>query len=454
MNDKITICLFSRETPDGFDSRIFNEKDNLLKIYDQFSAAAVAHDREPPVFVISLLLIPDWDEGSSYKKSAYLAKKNGFMNAAAHFFSVRDFQIQDFYAGLFSNECKYLVSVSEGSNCIDMMKIKAVIENLDSRHLQLDSNLIITDFDALYVQTFSEAGPQCDAMNASFYGTTFVTPHSKIIYTHPTGRVGHALADTYAIELRKNDEDKKNRKSNFYLRVFVNALRTIGLAVDQHPPIPRAILQDAEGVAASEYRITACLLTVTTQSWANGPVPDYVDLPLPEIRVGDIHCTANVIQSVIRKHVMKKVPGEAHAQLLAISNIDFEVSLIREYYARCNPEEQHCIASLLPSTPLGKSFCRAVFSMELAALWTMHGIQDISQRSSIVRTAASSQENPGSGEAPVHAAGDQNVAVGLRALNQRRSTGRERETRAIRQFLALNLAVGQVLKNPKRDVLV
>lgn len=428
MNDKITICLFSRETSAGFDSRIFNEKDNLLKMYDQFSAAAAAHDRAPPVFVISLLLIPDWDEGSSYKKLAYLAKKSRFMNEAGHLFSVRDFQIQDFYTGLFSNECEYLVNVSEGSNCIDLMKIKAVIENLEGRHLQLDSNLIITDFEALYRQTFSEAGPQCDAMNASFYGTTFVTPHSKIIYTHPTGRVGNALAQTYAIELQKNDGDKKNRKSNFYLRVFVNALRTIRLAVDQHPPIPRALLQDSEGLAAPEYRITYSLLTVTTQSWGNGPAPDYVDLPLPEIRVGDIHCTANVIQSLVRKHVIKKVPGEAHAQLLAISNVDFEFSLIREYYARCNPEEQHCIASLLPSTPLGKHFCRAVFSMELAELWLMHGIQDISQRSAAVRTDTSSQENPVKMEAPAHAVRDQNVAVGLRTLNQKRSTGRAKDT--------------------------
>jgi hypothetical protein len=381
MHDKITICLFSRECSTGFAQEpVAQEVEHIRNLYASFSSAALKQQRTAPQLVVSVLLIPDFVAGSMYTQKPYLVKKRAFLAYVQQLFASDPFQIEDFYESLFSHEKLYLAGISEGSNCIDMMKIKSIIENLHCRHLQLDSNTIITNVEALYLQTFNRTeSEQADALNASFYGTTFITPHSKIVYTHPQGRMGVALHHRYDSELRQHGSARKFKKSNFYLYVFINALRDINLAQSGEPPAPIANLQTTDGSLVEEYRITFHILTVTNQSWANGPVPDYAVALLPVLRVGDIQCNANLIQSIIRKYVIKKIPELAHQHLLAISNIDFEMQIIRTYYERCGSEAQTQLVKLIPNNKLGKLFCRQVFLQELHTMQDKHGIQDPSR---------------------------------------------------------------------------
>jgi hypothetical protein len=187
--DKVTICLFSKENDSehGFNEEIFNQAEHIETIRRLLTKVATTYGRPPPKFVVSVLLIPDKskpDMSNAYDTSQYQQKKDRFVEKATHLFSNEQVTVHDFYENLTPAEKPYLHQLHSPGNCLDMMKTKAILDNANCRHLQLDSNTIITNYNALYIQTFL-AEEQQDAMNASCYGTTLVTTHNKIVYTHP-----------------------------------------------------------------------------------------------------------------------------------------------------------------------------------------------------------------------------------------------------------------------------
>src|SRR3990167_5582846 len=205
--DQITICIFFREveiTTGKIHATIAREIANVRSIQEQFNAAAHTTSARPaPKISISVLVVPDWQNGSCYEKNTYRNNKKRILRSIQDGFIGTDLVVNDFSLGLNWAETQYLHELNTGSNCLDMMKLKSIVAHRKCRHLQLDSNTVITDYNALYRQTFALETLQRDGLNASFYGGTHVTPHNKIVYTHPHGILGPALVATYPEAIRK-----------------------------------------------------------------------------------------------------------------------------------------------------------------------------------------------------------------------------------------------------------
>ena len=156
--DRITICMYSREnkTDAEFYEQMRNERARVDRLKQGFTAAALNAGQNPPEFVISVLLVPDWENpDNSYSHPSYMEKKLQFMQAVATHFS-EDFIIHDFYNEFLSDpEKDYLNHLDSGGCCLDMLKVKAIISNRDRQHLQIDSNTLIHNYPEFYNTTFA-----------------------------------------------------------------------------------------------------------------------------------------------------------------------------------------------------------------------------------------------------------------------------------------------------------
>lgn len=380
--DKITICIYFRErdiTSGKVYENIPKEVANVRSIQEQFTTAAHATSRPAPEISVSVLVVPDWEQESSYEKPEYQANKARVLGYIRGGFTGTGIVVNDFSMGLSPEETEYLRELNTGSNCLDMMKIKSIVANRNCRHLQLDSNTIITDYSALYLQTFATGEQlnalQCDALNASFYGETHVTPHSKIVYTHPHGNLGSALSTTYQKAIRKTT--RKGEESTFYRDGFLNGTRKARLAMEGWPV---AIL------TRPEYRITHNVLTVTSQSWSNEEaVPERLSLDLPTKNINGISCNSNVIESLVKKYVNRTSPPAAHSALLAISNVSLEVDIVRQYINQCDLEHAQKVVQLISMDKLGNEFANRLFGCNAAELRTRYELEDLASSASTQR---------------------------------------------------------------------
>ena len=364
--DKITICIYFREgdiTAGKIHENIAKEVANVRGIQEQFTAAARATSARPaPEISVSVLVVPDWEHESSYEKPEYQDNKEMVLGRIRDGFAETGIVVNDFSIGL-------------SRNC---------------RHLQLDSNTLITDYRALYLQTFATGEQldalQCDALNASFYGGTHITPHSKIVYTHPHGELGPALSTTYQKAIRKTA--RKGEEGTLYLDGFLNGTRKAGLAMEGRRPA--AIL------TRPEYRITHNVLTVTSQSWSNeGAVPGRLSLNLPTKNINGISCNSNVIESLVKKYVNRTAPPSAHADLLAISNVPLEVDIVRQYINQCTPERARKIAELISTDKLGNEFANRLFECNATELRGRYELEDLASSASMQRPIPSSMASLG-----------------------------------------------------------
>ena len=392
--DKITICIYFREgdiTAGKIHENIAKEVANVRGIQEQFTAAARATSARPaPEISVSVLVVPDWEHESSYEKPEYQDNKEMVLGRIRDGFAETGIVVNDFSIGLSPEETEYLRELNTGSNCLDMMKIKSIVANRNCRHLQLDSNTLITDYRALYLQTFATGEQldalQCDALNASFYGGTHITPHSKIVYTHPHGELGPALSTTYQKAIRKTA--RKGEEGTLYLDGFLNGTRKAGLAMEGRRPA--AIL------TRPEYRITHNVVTVTSQSWSNeGAVPGRLSLNLPTKNINGISCNSNVIESLVKKYVNRTAPPSAHADLLAISNVPLEVDIVRQYINQCTPERARKIAELISTDKLGNEFANRLFECNATELRGRYELEDLASSASMQRPIPSSMASLG-----------------------------------------------------------
>jgi phage tail tube protein FII len=239
--DKVTISFYSKEidTQPGYTQNFLAEIVNIKKIRDGLSQAAKKARRDPPEFILSILLIPDWNRnGNSYNDQTYLNKKKFFLeeftNKVISIPKIEDdidvkVVIEDFInkASLSPEELAYLHKLKAAGSNADMIKTRAIIDNLNrDKHLQLDSNTVVPSFEELYYKTF-EASTQKDGINASFYDEYYISAHNKMIYTTPTGLI--ATRGRLEIHLKEwcnnhqNDDEDKN-KNSIYSKVFTRAL--------------------------------------------------------------------------------------------------------------------------------------------------------------------------------------------------------------------------------------
>src|SRR3990167_8238933 len=186
-NHRVTIAVYSIEKEDGsFNAAVFSQKENIKAIQEGLAKAAKKRGEFPPELVISVHLIPNWERaGNSYQDSRYQLLKNVFIEQAqkALGFLVR---VESFYdeAQLTQSEKTFMEHLEAKGANLDIQKFRAVINNKDRRHLQLDSNTIVYDYDVLYQETFGRE-QQKDAFTAAFFASYYISFNSKIIYTTP-----------------------------------------------------------------------------------------------------------------------------------------------------------------------------------------------------------------------------------------------------------------------------
>lgn len=320
--DRITFGLYSVQEGEGFNLAAINEIKNIVALKVKFEAAAQKTNREPPEIVLSVLLIPDWKNQSSFDNETYKAIKDRFISAVNT--KIKEYirpgenpiVLEDFYCSndLSQAEKDYLTNLqAKGSNA-DMIKTHAIIrnDNLDRRHLQIDTNTKIYSVEGLYNQTFGSKIQldALDALNASFYDISYVSAHNKIVYTAPNGKLAKALKAVhleYCQFHAKDGAPEKTEKNSIYARDFAVALSTIGLtirATRKNNKNEEQIYYPAVMEEQVYYRITRYVITAVSMSWA-----DIKDEPisqalkeLPEVEVADAKCGYSCFAMIVKKY--------------------------------------------------------------------------------------------------------------------------------------------------------
>jgi hypothetical protein len=417
MRDRVTISLYSKEIdgPLGYNRDFLSEISNIGKICGGLVKAAKEAEREPPEFILSILLVPNWDrKNNSYVVSQYLQQKKSFLDEVTSHLKQRnidDIVVEDFYLnGKMSDEEKaYMHGLkAKGSNA-DMIKIRAIINVAKHcRHLQIDSNTVVPSFKELYEKTFN-AAVQKDGINASYYDPLYISAHNKMVYTTPTGFIAQAsqlemLLKQWCKDHQNDDNingDKHEDKNSIYARVFTVALHNIkyveefNYSLDQEDKtVYPATLDD------KVYWLTTYMVTAVNSSWRpkkedqNEYVADIAMIEkaekelkeLPSVPIGEdglfnYQCFSNVIKKHtgnLRMHSRAlrlsdpSAMGESSRDLLLnVSDSELELEATKKFMVNAIQKVPHLtdnLLSLFQNTNAGRKLTEKLFGCSILDL--------------------------------------------------------------------------------------
>lgn len=367
--DRVTVSLYSTKisaTP-GYHRGAFDQIANIKAMKENLSSSARLAGNRPPEFVISMLLIPD---AGNYNAPSYAVTKNAMLlkmrqdlNAAG----LEDVVLEDFIDTELSNEERgYLDGLTAKGSCADMIKTHAIIaeRNRNRRHLQIDTNTQIYDYDDFYNMTFGAADNHDKiaggTLNASYYDEHYVSAHNKVVYTTPNSPLAGELR---RVHLRYCDEHKddpanseeKKDKNSIYSKDFVVALHHLGLTEQTVLPASEGETRTIYPAAMSrpEYGLTKTVITSVKKSWSG----KQEDKPAAErgleslnVPIGDTQCDFASFEIAVKKHVgnlyehnfsqapasdstaIVRLEQDAHEALLRISNPDIDKAVITGFY--------------------------------------------------------------------------------------------------------------------------
>lgn len=288
--DRITIGLYGIQTGNTYAPGINVEQQikNIKNITKNFVAAADKHNPKRPLeIVVSIYLKPDWKNGETHITPSYLKAKEALLMEFKKALDLEDYtiKVEDFYeeSKLTEEEKGYLEHLESKGSIADMIKTHAIIreDNRNRRHLQLDSNTLIPDFEKLYNNTFAST-EQVDALNASYYDTEnrYVSAHNKIVYTTRESQLAQHLENVHLkyVGDHKDDHNYEDRKlektvkNSIYSRAFTEALKQAGLTkVFELQPNPSNTNEVKKIYAANldspVYRLTGDVITAVNMSW-------------------------------------------------------------------------------------------------------------------------------------------------------------------------------------------
>ncbi len=435
--DTVTIGLYSiQRRRTDFHPAALAQMENIRKIKKNLTAIARNMDRTPPRFVVSVYMIPDWQEGSNYTNSEYLTAKEKFFDELSSL-EESGVILEDFYnkKSLTTEEKGYLESlIARGSNA-DMIKTHAIIcpENEVRRHLQLDSNILIFSFDRLYKETFGyeqsvdAIGSIVDdvAMNASYYSNTYVSAHNKIVYTAPGSKLIPVLREThlnwcrehgndhlkedhiYYVEGQREKVEKINRNSP-YSKVFAVALEKIGLTTEKkisgNKTVYPACMEQRQA-----YRLTGNVILAVNQSWKTQKETPMTKkqqelIQSVSVPVGDADCNYPCYLGAIKKYTGHLVDHTgstdyddsiARAQLLELSDPEVDDAVIKNFYREVeknHPEHLVMITENFKNTERGNELSERLFGCKVPEL-----MQRAQARVSEAQNALDTQDTAASG---------------------------------------------------------
>ncbi|HVT63144.1 MAG TPA: hypothetical protein VHD33_06650, partial [Legionellaceae bacterium] len=352
MNDRVTLSLYSMQTNNnlGYHPGAFGQIPNIKAMKDNLSSAARLAGNRPPEFVVSMLLIPD---AGNYNNLSYTENKNALllkMRQELDAAGLQDVILEDFIALDLSNEERgYLNGLTAKGSCADMIKTHAIIaeKNKERRHLQIDTNTQIYDYDEFYNMTFG-AKDNLDKLtdgqlNASYYDEHYVSAHNKAVYTTPNSPLARELRTVHLAYCAAHKDDpasslEKTKKNSIYSKGFVRALHHLGLT-------KQTVLPPVDGVSRTiypaimerpEYSLTKTIITSVKKSWSAleaDKLPAALVLEKLTVSIGDTQCDFASFEIAIKKHVGRL--------------IEHNLSEVRDNHVSANVAEQHAHDTLL-----------------------------------------------------------------------------------------------------------
>lgn len=385
--DIVSMSLWSTQTVNNagestFNKSIFEQKNNIRKICKKFADVALENGQSPPEFYISILLIPDWKiANNSYDHPQYNKTKDQFFEMVNGEFRALiqelkaegiSLRIEDFYkdAQLNEDEKKFMhQQESNGSNA-DIIKTKAILNNPNRRHLQMDTNTIIKDYRSFYNQTFGAPNDeQRDAANANHYAPAHVSANNKIVYISPQGIIAPALKEEYYEFIKNNCSNKEHKAKGtnaVYEYGFAPALNKVGLTYANLEVAKHKFYYPAD-MSKPEYRITRDVVTAINMSWAaNAGVSLTIDAikKLPPLSYKDADYDTAAFNYLIKKYTGhlprcikgKENPKEYYKNFLEISDISTDMTVLKQFYIEVFSNDSEklkvALAKVLPKEKL------------------------------------------------------------------------------------------------------
>jgi hypothetical protein len=287
-SDLVSMSLWSLQNvqkngESTFNKSLFDQKNNIKKMCQKLAQAARENNAPPPQFYVSILLIPDWKvPGNSYDNPIYnKTKEEFFQNIEKEFASLIKeladegitLSTEDFYKDgkLTDDEKKFMHQLDANGSSADIIKTKAILNNPNCRHLQIDTNTIVKDYQSFYDKTFGlPEDQQSDAVNANQYAPAHVSANNKIVYLSPNGIIAPVLENRY-YEYMKNNFDKKEDKvrgtNAIYDDIFAPALADVGITYANLEVAKHKYYYPAN-MSRPEYRITSDIVTAINMSWS------------------------------------------------------------------------------------------------------------------------------------------------------------------------------------------
>lgn len=388
--DKVTISLFSVEGADGSYNRgMFSPEtiQDIIKIKQGLTQAALKAGKQPPEIELSVLLIPDWKrEHNAYDDETYLEVKESFMKEV-HATYGDIVNVHDFYndTPLTPAERRYLHGMGipgEGGlgSCADMIKTHSIYENRDRRHLNIDSNTKIVDFEAFYNDTFG-AEAQRDLVNASYYDPDYVSVHNKIVYTHPEGPLARELGEQLKAYCEEHHDDAADKlKNSVYSKAFTAATTGLGLSTKVQVGPTRYVHR--ANLEHPAFGLTRHVVTAINMSWnpsGSGASLDHLK-KIPPLEVGHTKIDFQAFQYIVKKNTnpmwheeigLTEAHKTVRESLLERSNIPADDEFARQFYdhtCKNDPGKVVDLVNMIPNTEDGEQFCKRVFNCSLLQL--------------------------------------------------------------------------------------
>ncbi len=435
VQEVITIGLYSKEkvvkkpipyiSPREYNFAVVESAlKNAIEISARFSKAASQQGKKAPVVEVYAYLVPDWHEGSDFTHEAYLALAEQFIKDIAEFLQKHDGEhivVKNFLEldSLTLVEKAYLRHLTSLGSVADMIKTRAVLDHVEHRHLQMDSNTKISSIARLYQLTFS-AKRQEVAMNAASYPRHYIAAHNKIVYTPSSLEADVSFVEILQLEYlswcdRHKDFDgqpEKTKRNSIYSKVFAVATYKAGYTDMMHYEATEARPFDVTIYAArldlSVFRMTQSIVTAVNQSWksASGELSCLSDIP--SVEIGDTQCGVPAYSNIVKKYTeslhrhsdaLRVSEEHIRASLIAIANTDVDVAIMVAVIKRAasiSSTHLHELSCIVPEGARGWEFKVMFFGPKLERRFTHTGAESGVQIEEILESGVDSSEQSAS----------------------------------------------------------
>ncbi len=190
MSDVITLSLYSilkkrPESEGGGYTRyepVLNESSNISRILKFSGEAATSNSQAPPRVVLRFCLISEDELSSDYIGECHEFFSSGFTSRlrsdGLSEDDLRRFTYTPFIPNK-GNEQLFMKNLKSVGSYIDINKMRFIIENEGSKHLQMDTNTFIPCWNELYKNTFLQDKDSYGGSRCSLY---YIAVHNKMVY--------------------------------------------------------------------------------------------------------------------------------------------------------------------------------------------------------------------------------------------------------------------------------